>query len=272
MIQTLAPIAKNYDHFIIDIFGVLHDGIRPFPETVATLTKLKKAGKQTCLLSNSPRRTDRVIEHMAEIGIPRSLYDHIATSGEATHEYLNTPQWQGKTCWFIGKNFKSDLNDLDLHFTDGPDDADFILNSIPGTSSTEVETLKRQLDIAQKRGISMICANPDLVVNIGNEQFECAGTFAALYEQMGGTVIYQGKPHSEIYETCYTLLGRPDKSRIAAIGDSLHTDIAGANRFGIAGIWNLEGIHGEEVQIKGMNTILKAHPHKPDYVMKGFVW
>jgi HAD superfamily hydrolase (TIGR01459 family) len=281
MIQTLSTIAPLYDHFIIDIFGVIHDGIHPFPETLPTLNHLKRAGKQLCLLSNSPRLNARVVQHMESMGIARSLYDHILTSGEATHEHLDTAEFRKKSCWFIGKSFKEDLSDLGLHFTNGPEGADFILNSIPGTEDSAVEALKRQLETAVSRDIPMICANPDLVVNIGTEQHECAGTFALLYEQMGGRVVYHGKPHAPVYERCHALLGHPDKSRLCAIGDSLHTDIAGANAFGIASIWNLEGIHWEEVQmnhkpgqadLSKLETLLQSQPHKPDYVMKGFRW
>lgn len=278
MIQRLSAIASNFDHFIIDIFGVIHDGIRPFPDTVHTLRTLKAEGKQICLLSNSPRLNNRVVQHMEDIGIPRSLYDHIVTSGEATHADLSRPQWHGKACWFIGKSFINDLSNLNLRFVDGPDTADFILNSIPGTGATEVEILTRQLKTAVAKNLPMICANPDLVVNIGTEQHECAGTFAALYEQLGGPVTYHGKPHAPVYETCHALLGHPDKSRIAAIGDSLHTDIAGANRFGVKGIWNLEGIHWEELtqnrapSPEKIEALIARQPHKPDFIIKGFSW
>lgn len=283
MISTLSSIAPNFDHFIIDIFGVLHDGIKPFPETIATLVELKNAGKQICLLSNSPRRTDRVIQYMSEIGIPRILYNHIVTSGEATFQALYNRDDDfhrscGTDCWFIGHRFMEDIAPLKLNYLGGPEKATFILNSIPGTGPNAVEELTHQLAVSAAKDLPMVCANPDMVVNIGEEQFECAGTFAALYEQMGGRVVYHGKPHLPVYERAHDLLGNPDKSRICAIGDSLHTDIAGANRFGIAGIWNLEGIHWEEVQIKGtadlekIDAILDAQPHKPDFVMKGFGW
>ncbi|MCD8562764.1 MAG: TIGR01459 family HAD-type hydrolase [Alphaproteobacteria bacterium] len=281
MIKHLSEIAPSYDHFIIDIFGVIHDGIRPFPETIDTLTALKDAGKKTCLLSNSPRLSARAVEHMKSMGIPRHLYDYIVTSGEATHEYLDDPAFRHKACWFIGKNFIEDLADLGLSFTEGPEGADFILNSIPGTGKSEVALLTRQLETAAANKIPMICANPDLVVNIGDDQHECAGTFAAIYEQMGGRVIYQGKPHREVYETCHALLGQPNKSRICAIGDSLHTDVAGANNFGISSAWNIIGIHWEELKchhkpgeadLAKIENLINSQPHKPDYVMKGFIW
>lgn len=278
MIQPLSTIAPAFDHFIIDIFGVLHDGIRPFPDTIRTLKTLKAEGKQICLLSNSPRRVSRAIEHLEELGIARNLYDHIVTSGEATYQHLSAREWREQTCWFIGKSFQSDLADLKINYTGTPETADYILNSVPGTGATEVEILTRQLTKAAEKNLPMICANPDLVVNIGNHQYECAGTFAALYEKMGGTVTYHGKPHAPVYETCLALLGSPDKSKICAIGDSLHTDIAGANAFGIAGIWNLEGIHWEELSEnrapapEKVEALICRQPHKPGFIMKGFSW
>lgn len=117
----------------------------------------------------------------------------------------------------------------------------------------------------------MICSNPDLVVHIGDELYECAGTFAKIYADMGGRVIYHGKPYAPVYERCFELLGNPEKSRLCAIGDSLHTDIAGANGFGIDGILNLAGIHREEITPEALES-LNDQPHLPRYVVNGFVW
>jgi HAD superfamily hydrolase (TIGR01459 family) len=270
MIPGLAAIADHYDHFIIDIFGVIHDGIEPFPDTIATLRSLKAAGKEICLLSNSPRRANGTAGQLSAMNIGRDLYDHIVTSGETTHEYLRTElatSTLGKNCWFIDTGYARDIvMGLDLNLVNGPGEADFILNSIPGTQSSDAKALISNLERAVSKKILMICANPDLVVNIGHEQYECAGTFAKLYEDMGGAVLYHGKPHGPVYDRCYDLLGRPDKSRICAIGDSLHTDIAGATNFGIDSILNLAGIHRSD------NLDLNNQPHRPRYVMAGFAW
>ncbi|MGB0718829.1 MAG: TIGR01459 family HAD-type hydrolase [Bdellovibrionales bacterium] len=273
-IQGISGIADRYDAFILDIFGVLHDGIRPFAGTVECLKELRAAGKVVCLLSNTPNRAARAQVHMAGMGIAPDLYDHIVTSGEATFEALqNRGRDLGDDCWFIGTDYgQSVLDGQNLTVLNGPEGASFILNSIPGTEEREVELLRRQLRIAADRGLPMICANPDLVVNIGDTQHECAGTFAAQYAAMGGRVTYYGKPHAPVYARCYELLGRPDKARICAVGDSFHTDIAGANAFGIDSVFNVDGIHQEELRDLGIEDLIEKQTQKPTYILNGFAW
>lgn len=287
MIDGISKLADIYDHFILDIFGVVHDGLRPFPGTVEALGMLKKAGKQTCLLSNSPRRAEGAIAQMEAMGIARDLYDHVVTSGEATHHALKSRDDDfhracGQDCWFIGTPVMTEvLEGIDLNLVDGPENASFILNAIPGTAPSAVRQLLERFKTACAMNLPMICANPDLVVNIGEEQFECAGTFAGIYEDMGGRVLYHGKPHAPVYERCHALLGRPDKKSVIALGDSLHTDIAGANNFGIDSAFNLVGIHWEEVRLDHapaeadldkVRTIVEKQPHRPQFAMAGFRW
>ncbi len=283
IISGLSDIADRYDHFILDIFGVIHDGIEPFAGTIECLSALQRAGKQVCLLSNSPNRATRAVWYMEQMGIPRSLYHHIVTSGEATHLSLKDFEAEyGRDCWLIGTEMMAEVFEgYDINIHDGPHQASFVLNSIPGTHKTSKESFLNNLRVAADRGLPMICANPDLVVNIGKEQYECAGTFAKYYEEeLGGAVVYHGKPHAPVYEQCYELLGRPDKSRICAVGDSFHTDITGANNFGIDSVFNIEGIHQEEaycpvnggVDNERIETMLKSQVQKPTYVMAGFQW
>ena len=283
LINGLSDIADRYDSFILDIFGVIHDGIRPFPGTYDCLSQLQNAGKQVCLLSNSPRRAEGAAAQMEAMGLPPALCNHIVTSGEATYEALHhrSPE-MGDDCWFIGTSMINEIvRGHNLNLVDGPEEASFILNAIPGTESRTVDELKRQLAMAADKGLSMICANPDLVVNIGNTQHECAGTFAKIYEEMGGTVSYYGKPYAPVYERCLELLDMSDKDRICAVGDSFHTDIAGANAFGIDCVMNLVGIHWEEIQmdhapdeadLDKLREVVEAQPHKPTYALAGFTW
>lgn len=275
MSAGLSSIADRYDAFIIDIFGVLHDGIHPFDQTIKTLELLKKHGKTICLLSNSPKRADGATAQMLRMGISRHLYDHIVTSGEATHAALASRSDDfhrvcGHDCWFIGTDtMMGVLEGLGLRLLDRPEGASFILNAIPGTDASDRKILLAGFEIAAKKNLPMICANPDLVVNIGNDQYECAGTFAKLYEEMGGRVLYHGKPHAPVYERCRTVLDMPDKTRILAIGDSLHTDIQGANSFGIDSVLVLTGIHSDE---RNIDLLINAQAHKPNYVMREFGW
>ena len=283
-INGLQDIADNYDHFIIDIYGVLHDGIEAFSGTVECLNQLQNAGKQICLLSNSPRRAGGTRFQMENyFGIPSGHYHHIVTSGEATYNDLKTrKEILGEKCWFIGKSVMEEVTEgLGFDLLDGPEHANFVLNSIPELGDRDRVKLMTDLALAAAKNLPMLCANPDLVVNIGATQYECAGTFAAAYEEMGGLVTYHGKPHAPVYEWAWQLLGRPPKEKILAIGDSLHTDIAGANSFGIDSAFNLVGIHWEEVQLDHapgqadlakIQRILEAQAHRPTYSLAGFSW
>jgi HAD superfamily hydrolase (TIGR01459 family) len=280
LINGLSEIAEGYDHFILDVYGVLHDGIRPFPHTIDALTQMKRAGKRICLLSNSPRRSEPMEESLAAMRITRDLYDHVWTSGEATYHALkNRPAEWGDHCWFIGTHYGAEITrGHGLTLVQDPREASFILNSIPGTEGSARSQLTRGLEIAARRGLPMICANPDLVVNIGDEQFECAGTFALEYDRIGGRVLYEGKPHRPVYEKCHALLGHPEKRRLCAVGDSFHTDIAGANGFGIDSVMNLVGIHWDEVETNGqpdpgkLEHLLDTAKTHPDYLMAGLRW
>lgn len=280
LINGLEEISEHYDHFILDVYGVLHDGIRPFPLTIDALGKMKRAGKQICLLSNSPRRAALMEQSLTAMNITRDLYDHVWTSGEATYQALkNRPAEWGDNCWFIGTTYGAEITrGHGLNIVQRPEDASFILNSIPGTEGTARKILMEQLRYSAANNLPMVCANPDLVVNIGTEQYECAGTFALEYERMGGRVIYEGKPHKPVYQSCYEMLGRPDKKRLCAVGDSFHTDIAGANGFNIDSVMNLVGIHWEEIETNGqpderkLETMLSAAKTHPTYLMTGLSW
>jgi len=281
IISGVSEIVDQYDCFILDVFGVIHNGIDLFAGTTKCLQELKAAGKRVCLLSNSPRRAHIVGSQILGKGLPdENLFGHVMTSGEATYQALQGME-KSQRCWFIGADIGQEVLDgHDFEQVDGPENADFVLNSMIGQRGEDKAGVIEDLKVAAGRKLPMICANPDLVVNIGAEQYECAGTFAALYEEMGGGVTYHGKPHAPVYEACYEFLGRPDKSRICAVGDAFHTDVAGANAFGIDVVWNIEGIHEDEVScdLSGeiddrlIEEMVREKVHIPTYVTKGFGW
>lgn len=279
-IQGVNQIAGEYDAFILDIFGVLHDGVKRFKGTVDCLSHLKTLDKKVCLVSNTPRRRHEVREDLIKLGIEPLLYDDIVTAGDSAHLVLR--EKSGQTCWFAGtERFKGLLKDTGVTAMDSAEEADFILNAISGTYEVSSDKIREDLTEAKKRNLPMLCANPDLVVNIGDEQHICAGTYALMYENMGGEVQYHGKPYPPIYEEAWTRLGNPGKNRVVAIGDSLHTDIQGASRFGVDSIFNLVGIHWEEVRMShkpgdaDMNkvmSVIKQQPHRPTTIINGFKW
>lgn len=252
----LAALADGIDAFILDLWGVLHDGVRAYPEAVTCLRELKARGKPVLVLSNAPRPADQVAAKMHAVGIPDDAYDHLMSSGEDARRHLvhrPTPWYQalGRRVYHLGPaRDRAICADVDAEVVADIDTADFLLNTGPPNDEPSVEPLIPLLERALARGLPMICANPDKVVMRGETRELCAGSVAERYKNLGGTVVYHGKPHPPIYRTCFAMLGEPDPARVAAVGDSLHTDIAGAHAMGMAGIMVTGGIHAEALGVR----------------------
>lgn len=252
-IDGVRAVAERYDGFILDMWGVLHDGQHPYPGVVDCLTRLKRAGKRLVVLSNAPRRVEPATRRMAEIGIDPALIDAMMTSGEDAWRHLKarTDPWYarlGRACFHLGpERDKGMLEGQDMDVVQDIARADFILNTGADHDDDRVETYAPLLAQARRRNLPMICANPDLVVVHRGRLAICAGSLAQHYEQLGGDVRWHGKPHREIYEHCFDLLGVADRRRIVAVGDSLRTDMAGAKGAGIDGLFVVHGIHAEEL-------------------------
>ena len=250
----LSQLAGRYDAFIVDLWGVMHNGVRAFPEAVACLGELRQRDKRVLILSNAPRRADEVAKRNAELGIAPELADAVMSSGEDAWRHLATrsdPWYRalGRRCYHIGPERDWGMREgLDLDFVAAVVEADFVLNTGAEGGDDTVAHYEPLLAQARAAGLPMVCANPDLEVIRGEQREICAGAIAARYEDMGGAVRYHGKPHPEIYDTCFALLdgaGRGiGRGRIAAIGDALRTDIAGANAAGIDGIFVTGGLQG----------------------------
>jgi len=251
-LDGFAPLANEYDGFIVDLWGVVHDGRRPYPGAIETLTRLRDAKRRVVLLSNAPRRARSAQETLRRLGIEDALYDGILTSGEATRTALiarSDPFFAtlGHRVFHLGPEKDANLfEDTGLERLDAPDGADFVLNSGPDEQQGEAdaEPYLPVLRRCAERGLKMICANPDLEVVRDGKRIICAGLLARFYEQMGGVVHHVGKPHAAIYPPVLDMLGVP-ATRVLAVGDALATDIAGARNAGIASCWVLGGIHGE---------------------------
>jgi HAD superfamily hydrolase (TIGR01459 family) len=198
-----------------------------------------------------------VAAQTAAIGIAPDLYDHLWSSGEQTWRCLRhgCDAWHralGEACYHLGPERDQEMRDgLACRFVDDPADADFVLNTGAHMPEATADGLRPILERAAERRLPMVCANPDLVVIRGGRREICAGALAQRYEALGGEVRYHGKPHREIYETCFALMGAIDRARIAAVGDALRTDIAGACGAGIDGIFVAGGIHGDELAVAG---------------------
>ena len=249
-----APLAAEFDGFILDLWGVVHDGIRPYPGAPDCLERLRGLGKRVVMLSNAPRRASAVQTSMRQMGIADDLYTDIMTSGEAVFRALrDRPDawWRslGRRVFHLGP--ERDLNllhNLDLAQVAHPAEAEFVLNTGPDdtrdpTDVAEFETVLRDCATA---ALPMICANPDLEVIRGGVRVLCAGALAQRYLALGGDVRSLGKPDPAIYGAVLARLDVPT-DRILAVGDSLRTDIAGAATIGVASCWVLGGLHFDEL-------------------------
>lgn len=283
----LDAVAHDYDAFILDLWGVLHDGVQAYPNAIEGLRRLKAAGKTLLVLSNAPRRTREIAERMAELGITGDLYDHLMSSGEDTWTHLRArpcPWYKalGRRTVHIGpaRDFGMRAG-LDLTLVEDVAEADFILNTGPGDAEQEdISGLEPLLRAGAERGLPMVCANPDLIVMRGGEKELCAGAVAARYEELGGAVRYHGKPHRAIYDTCFKLLGDPDPSRVCAVGDTIRTDIAGANAVGVDSILITGGIHAGELGVRmgefaspeNLAALYARENERPTVVLPEFRW
>ena len=254
-LQGFAPLADRYDGFVLDLWGVIHDGVNAFPHAVETLGRLRDAGKRTLLLSNVPRPNDAVQQMMRRMGIPDTLYTDILTSGEAVRRALTAPPdlwWAelGARVFHLGPvRDRPTLEGLPLTTVDTPEAADFVVNTGPDDhrNPTDMAEFEEVLQRCASARLPMVCANPDLEVIRGGMRVLCAGALALRYGEIGGDVRSLGKPDAAIYQPVLQQLGLPPE-RVLAVGDSLRTDIAGAAAVEVDACWVLDGIHGDALR------------------------
>lgn len=238
IIGRLADISKRYEAVFCDLWGCLHNGVFAFPEAVAALQQFRAAGGKVVLLTNAPRARAGVAKQLDLLGVPTNCWDTIATSGDSARAAMFQGV-VGRNVYFIGERrdltFFEPINVVadPVKITKVPlARADGIVCTGPFDSHADPEVNRPDFLFAKQKGLKLLCANPDIVVDRGERREWCAGALAALYTQMGGESLYFGKPHPPVYDLARARLrelGRniPD-SRILAIGDGLGTDIQGA--------------------------------------------
>ncbi|MEN2977267.1 TIGR01459 family HAD-type hydrolase [Tistrella bauzanensis] len=247
----VAAIAPAHDGFILDLWGVIHDGRELYPGAVDCLTRLRDGGRRIVFLTNAPRRAARVIEQLDRFGVDRGLYDGVVSSGETARDAaagLLAAGEIGRRVLHLGPPRDAGLLD-GLDFTEAADaeGADLVLNTGFDDEDPRLEPLMPALQAAAARGLPMICANPDMViVRLDGSRFPCAGLMAQAYENLGGRVIAFGKPFASVYDRCLGILDLP-RDRVAAVGDGPHTDIQGATDYGIPGYFIAGGILAEKL-------------------------
>jgi HAD superfamily hydrolase (TIGR01459 family) len=247
LIHGLGDLAADYDVLLCDIWGVIHNGVTADQTACAALSTWAATRGPVVLISNSPRPSAEVIAQLDDLGVPRAAWSDIVTSGDATRALLAARS--PGPAFRIGPDRDGPLYaGLGLAFS-ALEDAAFI--ACTGPNDDEVETpedYRNVLTRAAERGLEMICANPDIVVQRGDRLIYCGGALAQLYGTLGGTAIMAGKPHTPIYDLALgrarTLTQSLAMDRVLAIGDGLVTDIAGANRAGLDVLFIAKGVHG----------------------------
>ncbi|KMO37756.1 HAD family hydrolase [Methylobacterium tarhaniae] len=287
ILDGIAGIAAGFDLILCDVWGVLHDGVHAHRAAGEALTRFRaqpgERPRRVVLLSNAPRPGSAVQAQLDGFGVPRSAYDAIVTSGDLTRRLL--AERAGAPVHHLGPDRDLPIFDgLDLA-RGGPDEAAHVV--VTGLLDDETETAadyRARLEPWAGRGVTLICANPDLVVERGERLIPCAGAIAALYEEMGGRVVYAGKPHVPVYEAVLATAEALDggaplpRDRVLAIGDAIRTDVAGARAFGIAALLVARGIHAEELGVAAGAPLgdiahwLEAQAVHPDGVIDLLRW
>ncbi|MGV3551429.1 TIGR01459 family HAD-type hydrolase [Rhizobium sp.] len=278
-IQSLKDITVHYDVILCDVWGVLHNGVAPFPGAGKALAQARADGATVVLITNSPRPNDSVAVQLDGIGVPRDAWDRIVTSGDVTRGLIR----QGPpNVYFLGPDRDLGLLDGTEAFAVKEKDASAIVCT--GFFDDETETPEDYRDLLTHfadRNIPMICANPDLIVERGERLIPCAGAMAAFYEQLGGESRIAGKPHHPIYTEALRqateLRGTVDRTRVVAVGDGMPTDVRGAINEGLDLLYISAGIHardymtGETTDERALDDFLASHQAEPRWWMPRLV-
>ena len=256
IIATLRELGAGFDVVLCDVWGVLHNGVRSYAEAADALRRLRAGGTTVVLISNAPRPHHVVETQLRELGVPREAYDEFVTSGDLTREVVASRP--GVPLLHIGpaRDFRL-FDGLDAPRL-GAAEAQYILCTGPMPENVRsAEHFRDGFVAAVGRGLEFVCANPDLVVERGDELLLCAGSLASLYEGLGGKVLWAGKPHRPIYELALSKAARRrgatiDARRVLAVGDAPRTDIAGARAIGAASLLVAKGIHARELMPQGV--------------------
>lgn len=271
MKSGLAEIADRFDAFLIDQFGVLRDGRAVYPQAPATLSALKALGKKNIILSNSGKRSQENSVRLAQLGFDPASWDWFLTSGETAYRIMESEvAGPARKCLLISRDGDlSPLQGLDIRRTEDSDEADIVLIAASEGDVYPMEHYEALLAPAARKGTPCLCTNPDKIMLTRSGTAFGAGRIAELYEQLGGSVRWIGKPFPDIYRLAEEFLGDIPKHRICAIGDSVENDIAGARDAGIASILVTTGILADTSE-EERRHLFEAHGAAPDFVLPMF--
>lgn len=266
-VSDLREIAADYDVILCDVWGVVHNGVVQYEKATDALRRFREKGGSVVLITNAPRPRARVAAFLDRLNVPRDAYDGIVTSGDVTISLIR--EREGKPLAYIGPEEDTALfteaesvMDRKLRFVGLSEAAYIVCIGLEHAEREAPADYDARLRLLRGHEAEFICANPDIVVEMGDKLVYCAGALAESYEAMGGRVIQAGKPFAEIYTRALALAaetrGAIDHTRVLAIGDSAHTDIKGGQAQGFATLFVTSGIHRAELHAENGNGPLNA--------------
>jgi HAD superfamily hydrolase (TIGR01459 family) len=283
LVERFAPLARDYDVLFCDVWGVVHNGVAAFADACDALARFRSGGGTAILVTNAPRPAAAIMRILDRFGVPRAAYDAIVSSGDVTRDAVE--QRLNESLFHVGP--PRDLPIFEgLAVVFAPiESADYVVCSGLFDDTTETpENYREMLGLMRTRQLFMVCANPDVVVERGDTLVYCAGAIADAYGELGGEVLYCGKPYMPIYETALnkaaSLRGgtRPPLKRVLAIGDSVRTDLSGAAAFGLDCVFVTSRLHAEAYgsretpDVAALNAMFAAAGVTPRAIMRGLAW
>ncbi|MDC3131619.1 TIGR01459 family HAD-type hydrolase [Pelagibacteraceae bacterium] len=273
-LNSILEIIDNYDNFILDQWGVMHNGYNGYKHAIDAIQYLEKKNKKLFIISNSSKRKKSSEDRLTKLGFYKNSFINVLTSGEMIWDtihkkYLNSSSI--KKCFHIYNTTKEDglyfREGLNLKFTEKIEESDLILACTPFSNMTPLDYVPL-LNKAIQNKLKMYCANPDFetIEKNNDKNIFCMGAIAEIYKKMGGEVIIKGKPDISIYNKSTESI-EIDKMRTIAIGDSLFHDIKGANNFDIDSILVKSGIHKD---LNTINKLIQNHEIKPSFLIDNF--
>lgn len=278
LLESFAPLAENYDALLCDAWGVIHNGVALNPGIGEALTQFRTTRGPVIILTNAPRPSAIIPPQLDRLGLPREAYDGVVTSGDATRasiaSFLPAPAFR------LGPEKDDALYEgLEIAFTEIEEAGFIVCTGLFDDQRDHPNDYRDLLKVGADRKLPMVCANPDIVVNWGGRMIYCAGALAQIYEALGGEVILGGKPHRPIYDLAMKAVeketgGPVPLSRLLAVGDSLKTDIGGANGYGIDAllIAGANGIQEGPVNSKTLDVLLAESGVHAKAAMETLIW
>ena len=264
--EGVKSVVNRYDLFFIDLWGVVHNGIELYENSINVLDNLSAAKKEFVLLTNAPRPNATVKNFLKKMGL-KKYFENVFTSGEAAYKYLISELGK-KNFFHIGPPKDFDLfKNIKKNNVLNIEDADYFLcTGLFEDQENDLNYYKKLLSNHTSK--KMICTNPDLIVDRGEEREYCAGSVAKSFEEIKGEVIYFGKPHPPVYNLSTNIINK----KVLCIGDNLNTDIKGANIQNFDSLLITNGIHRKEILDTELMSVLKKYETRVDYIQNNLKW